>query len=138
MISGEKPQKYFCDCRENRFCFATSSMESIDAPQMPHIVVGFRFRRSRWQIKVEASASASKTPLPLRAAQYVRSTWQRFCSCLYRQALERVSERNGAGNDARRSPRASGANRAVLPLLIHVDSGGRVLHCREGLLGETK
>jgi hypothetical protein len=26
----------------------------------------------------------------------------------------------------------------VLPLLIHVDSGGRVLHCSEGLVGETK
>ena len=26
----------------------------------------------------------------------------------------------------------------VLPLLIHVDSGGRVLHCSEGLVGETR
>jgi hypothetical protein len=26
----------------------------------------------------------------------------------------------------------------VLPPLIHVDSGGRVLHCCEGLVGETK
>jgi len=54
VTSGDKPQKYFCGCRENRFCFATSSMESIDATQMPHIMVDFRFRRSRWQIKVEA------------------------------------------------------------------------------------
>ncbi|MGA3035358.1 MAG: hypothetical protein ABSD70_18895, partial [Terracidiphilus sp.] len=47
-------KKYFRGCRENRFCFATSSMESIDADQMPHIMVDFRFRKSRWRINGEA------------------------------------------------------------------------------------
>ena len=54
VILGDALKIFLGGCRENGSCFATSSMESIDADQMPHIMVDFRLRKSRWRINGEA------------------------------------------------------------------------------------
>ena len=73
-------------------------MESIDAHQMQHIMVDFRFRKSRWQINREAvhlrlehaSSSASGA---IRALDVAKVLFM-----LVSPGIKRVSERIGAGN----------------------------------------